>query len=215
MKKKITVKTILISLFGIFLVSMGVAFNNCAGLGNDSVGIVYDGIRSITGMNAEQLGMASNVVNVALIVLLFLLARRYISVGTFVYIIPYGTFVKVGTMIYHAVFTSDGMTVKSVASVLGCLLLYFGVAIYITLDIGVDPFTGIVLFLRDVTKKQYRYVKIGFDICMIILGTVLGGKLGVVTFVTALTAGPVIQFFSEQLKKSEWLMRGVEIEKNA
>ena len=215
MKKKITFQTISAALFGIFLISMGVAFNNCAGLGNDSVGIVYDGIRSITGMSAEQLGMASNFVNVALIILLFIVARRYISVGTFIYIIPYGTFVKIGTLLYHGVFKVDTMAMKITASVMGCLLLYFGVAIYITLDIGVDPFTGIVLFLRDITKKQYKYVKIIFDIAMIVLGTVLGGKLGAVTFITAFTAGPVIQFFSEQLKKSKWLMRGAESENNA
>jgi hypothetical protein len=44
-------------------------------------------------------------------------------------------------------------------------------------------------------------VKIGFDLTMIVLGTVLGGKLGAVTIVTALTAGPVIQFFSNFWKK--------------
>ena len=36
---------------------------------------------------------------------------------------------------------------------------------------------------------------------MIILGTVLGGKLGAVTIITALTAGPVIQFFSGELHR--------------
>jgi uncharacterized membrane protein YczE len=81
------------------------------------------------------------------------------------------------------------------------MLLYIGVSIYITVDIGVDPFTGLVLVLRDNLKKEYRFVKIGFDLTMIVLGTVLGGKLGAVTIVTALTAGPVIQFFSNFWKK--------------
>lgn len=84
---------------------------------------------------------------------------------------------------------------------LGCVLLSLGVAIYITVDIGVDPFTGVVLVLRDVLKKEYRYVKIGFDLTMVILGTLLGGRLGVVTVVTALAVGPVIQFFTRLLKK--------------
>ena len=87
---------------------------------------------------------------------------------------------------------------------MGCVLLSLGVAIYITVDIGVDPFTGVVLVLRDVLKKEYRYVKIGFDVTMVILGTLLGGRLGVVTVVTALAVGPVIQFFTKILKKY-WL----------
>ena len=87
---------------------------------------------------------------------------------------------------------------------IGCSLVCLGVAVYITVDIGVDPFTGIVLVLRDRLKKEYRYVKIGFDMTMIAVGTVLGGKLGLVTIITAFAVGPVIQFFSGLLKKY-WL----------
>ena len=47
-------------------------------------------------------------------------------------------------------------------------------------------------------------MKIGFDVTMVILGTLLGGRLGVVTVVTALAVGPVIQFFTKVLKKY-WL----------
>ena len=64
-----------------------------------------------------------------------------------------------------------------------------------------DPFTGLVLVLWGVIKKEYRYVKIGFDLAMVVLGTVLGGKLGVVTVVTALAVGPIIQIFMGVLKK--------------
>lgn len=198
---KITGKSIIAALIGILLVGVGIAFNNCAGLGNDPVGIVYDGIRNAGGMSQEQLGMASNIVNVVLLVLLFFIGRRYVSIGTFVYLLPYGFCVDAGNYLYHQMAFSEGMRAKIAFSAAGCLLLYLGVSIYIAVDIGVDPFTGLVLVLRDKLKKEYRTVKIGFDIAMIILGTVLGGKLGAVTIVTALTAGPVIQFFSGTVKK--------------
>lgn len=200
-KRKITGKSILAAAFGVLLVGVGVAFNNCAGFGNDPVGIVYDGIRSISGMNQAQLGMASNVVNIVLLVFLFFVGRRYVSVGTFVYLLPYGFCVDLGNFLYGLHGASEDIWVRVVFSMLGCVLLSLGVAIYITVDIGVDPFTGVVLVLRDVLKKEYRYVKIGFDLTMVILGTLLGGRLGVVTVVTALAVGPVIQFFTRLLKK--------------
>ena len=199
---KVTAKSVLIALIGILLVGVGVAFNNCAGLGNDPVGIVYDGIRNVTGMGAEQLGLASNIVNLSLALLVFFTGRKYISVGTLVYFLPYGFFVELGILLYQLLAPeTGGLAVQIAFSVVGCLLLYLGVAVYITMDIGVDPFTGIVLVIRDAVKKEYRIVKIIFDITMIILGTVLGGKLGAVTIITALTAGPVIQFFSEELHR--------------
>ncbi len=200
-KRKITGKSILAAAFGVLLVGVGVAFNNCAGFGNDPVGIVYDGIRSISGMNQAQLGMASNAVNIVLLVFLFFVGRRYVSVGTFVYLLPCGFCVDLGNFLYGLHGASEDIWVRVVFSVLGCVLLSLGVAIYITVDIGVDPFTGVVLVLRDVLKKEYRYVKIGFDLTMVILGTLLGGRLGVVTVVTALAVGPVIQFFTRLLKK--------------
>ncbi|MDO5425110.1 MAG: DUF6198 family protein [Eubacteriales bacterium] len=203
-KRKITAKNIISALVGVLLVGVGVAFNNCAGLGNDPVGIVYDGIRSISGMTAEQLGTASNLVNIGLMVVLFFVGRRYISLGTFLYFIPYGFFVDFGKFLYSHLAFSEGMASRIGFSVAGCLLLYLGVAIYIAVDMGVDPFTGVVLVLRDVLKKEYRYVKIGFDITMIVVGTLLGGRLGVVTIVTAVTAGPVIQYFTGLVKKY-WL----------
>lgn len=199
---KVTARSVLIALIGVLLVGVGVAFNNCAGLGNDPVGIVYDGIRNVTGMGAEQLGLASNIVNLSLALLVFFTGRKYISVGTLVYFLPYGFFVELGILLYQFLAPeTGGLAVQIAFSVVGCLLLYLGVAVYITMDIGVDPFTGIVLVIRDAVKKEYRIVKIIFDITMIILGTVLGGKLGAVTIITALTAGPVIQFFSGKLHR--------------
>lgn len=208
--KKITIQQLLAALVGIFFVSVGVAFNNCAGWGNDSIGMLYDGIRVAFGMTAEQLGMASNVVNVMLAVVLFIVARRYISVGTLVYLLPYGFFVSIGTSIYPMIFVSDTVGVRILGSVTGCLLLYLGVAIYIILDIGVDPFTGTVLFLSDITKKQYKYLKIAFDFTIIVIGTLMGGKLGIVTFITATAAGPMIQFFASSIRKWNWFMTHIK-----
>ncbi|MCI5872613.1 MAG: hypothetical protein PUJ55_15560 [Clostridiales bacterium] len=195
---------ILAAIVGVFLIGVGVAFNNCAGLGNDPVGIVYDGMRNAAGLSVEQLGMASNAVNIFLVLLLCVIGRRYISIGTIIYFLPYGFFVSIGERIYRMLLHTETMAVRIGFSVLGCLLLYLGVAIFIVVDIGVDPFTGIVLVICDKVKREYRFVKVAFDISMIILGTALGGTLGVVTVATALTGGPVIQFFKSRI---QWLFQ--------
>ncbi len=211
MKKKINVNipAIILAFVGIVLVGVGVAFNAAAALGNDPVGIMYDGIRSFLGLTSEELGLASNLVNIALMVLVFFTGRHYINIGTFVYIIPYGFIVSLGGKLYHLIFQVQTFPIQVLGAVIGCLLLYTGVAMYITADIGLDPFTGVVMVLRDRLKKEYRYVKIGFDISCILIGTLLGGKLGVITIITALSAGPVIQFLSDQMNKVREKLRGI------
>lgn len=200
--KKITINQVLAALLGVFFMAVGLALNNHAGLGNDPVGIIYDGIRSVANLSAEQLGIASNGVNVALVVLLFFIGRRYISIGTLIYFLPYGLFVNMGKgFCMHFFPVVETLAVKIEISILGCLLLYLGIAIYIVVDIGTDPFTGLVLVIRDRVKKEYRIVKIAYDVMLIILGTLMGGKLGVVTVVTALLGGPIIQAYIDLIHR--------------
>ena len=72
---------IVLAAAGIVMVGMGVAFNAAAALGNDPVGIVYDGIRNTAQLSAGQLGMASNIVNIVLMILVFCLDRHYVNIG--------------------------------------------------------------------------------------------------------------------------------------
>lgn len=189
------------ALAGVFFIGVGVAFNNCAGLGNDSVGIVYDGIRTSLGISQAQLGQVSNAINGGLLVLLLFTGRKYVSIGTLVYFVPYGTCINIGNKLYEILANGGGAATQIAFSAAGCFLLYLGVAMFITMDIGVDPFTGVVLLLAETTKKEFRIVKMIFDFAMIILGWSLGGKAGMVTIITALTAGPGIQYFAGILRK--------------
>lgn len=198
---KINLKRILFALVGIMLVGIGIAFNSSSKLGNDPIGIVYDGVRNALSLSQEQFGTAINFVNWGLIVVLFFIGRKYINIGTFIYILPYGLFVSLGNKLYNMIFVSDNIVVRWISVIMGCIILYLGVAIFIVVNIGLDPFTGLVMLICDKVKKEYRTVKIVFDIFMIILGVVLGGTLGLITIITAFSAGPLIQFFTKTISK--------------
>jgi len=198
---RINYKVIIAATFGVFLTALGVALNNCSGLGNDPVGMVYDGIRSVAKLNHEQLGTASNFVNIILIILLLFIGKRYVHIGTLISVITYGSFVNIGTEIYNYFNITNTVINNCITSAIGCTLIYIGVSIFITMDIGVDAFTGVVLVISDKTGLDFKRTKIAFDLSMIVVGTVLGGKLGAITFITAFTAGPAIQFFVSKFKK--------------
>lgn len=200
MKNKNSKVKILFGLLGIFLVGIGVAFNASTMLGNDPIGIVYDGVRNIANLSNEELGIASNVVNYGLIVLLLLIGKRYVNVGTFIYILPYGFFVEIGAKLYSIIAISETFWFRSLAGVIGCLALYTGVAIFIVMDIGLDPFTGIVMVMKEKLKWDYKKAKILFDVTMVTVGTLLGGQLGIITLATALSAGPIIQLLANKIK---------------
>ena len=193
-------KRVLLTCIDIFLAAVGVAFNAGAGFGNDPVGIFYDGIRAALNLSAAALGTASNVVNVALTVLLFFIGRKYVNVGT---------------MLYPILFSGDGISTRVFAAVVGCVLLYTGIAMIVTADVGMDPMTGIAMVIADKLHLEFRQAKWIFDGTMTVLGFILGGTLGVITIITALTAGPSIQFIAGLMKKMKRTDAAIMPEKEA
>lgn len=199
MKNRINLKKVLVTLVGILLIGTAVAFNAGASLGNDPVGIFYDGIRCLLNLEPAQLGTASNVVNILLILLLLVIGRHYVNLGTVIYIIPYGFCVTIGSNLYSMIFTSEALMVRIFASALGCTLLCLGVAVFIVADIGLDPMTGVTMVLKEKLGWDYKKAKWLFDGTLTTIGFLCGGKFGVITVITFLVCGPIIQWMTAKV----------------
>ncbi|MGJ0707362.1 YczE/YyaS/YitT family protein, partial [Enterococcus avium] len=163
MKSKLT----LYSLLGVFSVCIGIAFLNNTLLGNDPIGVFYDGIREFSGFSQPELGKVSNYINIILLVFLFVCGRNYFSVGTFLYLIPYGSFISIGSRVYTWLFVNIDSSFRIIISILGCLLYYFGISLFIACNIGTDPFNGFVFAIQDKIGWSLRKVKISLDILLV------------------------------------------------
>jgi uncharacterized membrane protein YczE len=190
-----------VALSGVILVGFGLAFNSAGMLGNDAVAVLYDGVRNGVGFQADKLGLVTNLVNIIFLAIVFMVNRKYINIGTFIYALPLGNFISIGFKILEMLNIPGTLGGRILTSFLGCAMLFLGVGIFIAVDIGMDPCTGVVMLIRDKIGGQYRSAKIVFDICSILIGFTLGGKLGAVTVVAAFIAGPTIQKVSEVFSK--------------
>lgn len=199
--ENLSAKSVVISLIGIFFISVGVAFNSNTALGNDPIGIFYDGIRAILGLELSQLGFISNFINIGLLLVLFFLNRKLINIGTFLYMIPYGFFVSIGTKLHPMIFTNDALTTRLLCGASGIALIYVGLGMFIASNIGVDAFSGFFLTIAEKTGWSIQRSKITMDICLTIIGFALGGTFGLITVVCAATCGPAVQFLTAFFKK--------------
>jgi uncharacterized membrane protein YczE len=86
-------------------------------------------------------------------------------------------------------------------------MLFLGIGIFIAIDIGMDPCTGVVMIVRDKINREYKISKVICDIFTLVLGFTFGGKTGAVTIIAALIAGPTIQKVSEVFHKTvfKWI----------
>ncbi len=195
------VQDILLAILGAVLCGLGCGFVNFASWGMDSIGLFYDGIRNVLNLSPDQIGYASYIVCFLLSLFLWFADRKYVSFGSIIYILVYGVCANWGTAFWGWVNPGDGKVVTLLIALLGLLILYIGLAVYITIDIGVDAFTGVVLWICDITHKKMAIVKIIFDLLLVLIGYLLGGSIGYLTPVTILIGGPCISFLQKRFMK--------------
>lgn len=69
-------------------------------------------------------------------------------------------------------------------------------------DIGIDPWTAIVLILSEKTQKPFKLIKIILDAITLVFGWLMGGVVGLITLFCVFVGGPIIQKSAELLDKS-------------
>lgn len=195
-----SVGDVILTVIGAILCGLGCGFINYASLGMDAIGLFYDGIRSILDLSPNQIGTASYIVCFILSVFLWFADRKYVNIGSIIYIIMYGAFANIGTVMWEKLTPGSSIYLNALISALGLLILYIGLGIYIAVDIGVDAFTGVMLWLSNITHKDMKYVKIAFDLGLAVIGFLLGGTLGIVTPVSIIIGGPCISFLTRHIQ---------------
>ncbi|CDB23508.1 putative uncharacterized protein [Clostridium sp. CAG:557] len=201
-------KKVIFAFLGVILMGIGIAFNACANLGSDPISVFSYGIHSFGGVN---LGTAFNVTNYTLLFIVLIFGRRYINIGTLIHTLFLGIFVNLGGDLYLAVKNFllilngfNDIAFRVIMAIIACFLLFFGTAMLIAADIGLDVWTGLAMILRDQTHKEYKFFRVAIDIFSLVVGFFLGGSaaIGVTTVLAALFGGPIIQNFVNLIKKS-------------
>ncbi len=195
------IKRIIFALLGDIFIGLAISFNASARLGNDPISVFFDGLRNAMGLPMEKLGVASNIACYTLLVLVFIIEKSYVNIGTFIYVLPLGFFVNLGVRIYDLLNIPNLIIFRILMSTIGCFLLFLGIALFIVAEIGLDSWTGLVMIIKDKTKKPYKIVKILVDILTLLVGFILGGKVGIVTVFAAILGGPIINYFVEIMNK--------------
>lgn len=191
--KKVIVCTVSLALLGI-----GCGINIVTSLGADPITVFYDGLSKVTGLSV---GFTASILNAILIVTVFCIKRKYINIGTVIYLFILGIFIDFGIWFYNCLEIPQTFFIRLVVSLIGCLICFIGLGGYMSADVGIDPWTALAIIVSEKTNKSFKLVKIYLDIITLILGWIMGGTLGIITIFCALVGGPVIQKSSELLDK--------------
>lgn len=185
---------LLVCIFSIVILGISIAFNTKASLGTDAIAVFFNGVSTFCHID---LGLATNIINCILTVVVILIDRKYISVGTVIYALVLGPSITFGVRLYGAMGITDDYLPRFLVSALGVLLAIIGLGLFISTNIGIDPWSALAIISGNKLGKPFGLMKVIIDLFALTLGFVMGGRVREITFISAFVSGPCIQKVSE------------------
>lgn len=190
----------LMSLIGITLISFGAALSQTMNMGLDPFTAINTGASELLGFT---LGNYQLFVNAAILAIILFFDRKIIGWGTIFNLVLVGYMIEFFISMLESFIdpTQFAFIVQLLITVVAILIFTFGVALYMDADLGVSPYDAIAPVITDRVSASYKTVRMIQDIIVVITAWILGGPVGVSTFITGFMAGPLIDFFSNRFTR--------------
>lgn len=201
-----TLIRVLILLVGLTIAHFGVTLFLLADLGADPFNVLVQGIfRTLSTMNGFQLlthGYTHIAICFLIILVLLVVDRSYIKIGTILCMICGGPIIDVFTGLLGGFLSGGrGLWIKLPVLAAGCVILAFGMTIVIKSDAGTGPNDLVALVISDKSHAKFALVRVVVDVSFVAVGFLLGGVFGVGTLICAGLVGPVAGFLFPRVEK--------------
>lgn len=190
---------VVLLLIGLWIAHLGVTLFLQTNLGSDPFNVFVQGLfRAIPW--PEWAGMTHGrvhlLVSLLIMVVLLVVDRSYVGIGTVLCMALGGPIIDVYTL-WLAPFLNETLplAVRVPMLAVGCVILAFGMTIVIRSQAGTGPNDLVAVVLSDKSGKPFGPVRIGVDLTFALVGFALGGVVGIGTIICAFLVGPVAQLF--------------------
>ena len=221
------VKRLVLFFIGMSIIQFGVALFLKTSIGSDPFTVFTQGLAtvlnktgiqnlSIVNLIAGKPEVTPGVANMIILILLFIgilmIDRKRIKLGTIICVIGVGPIIDLGVKaVSYFPVESANILIKMLLVLFGCFIIAVGFSILSASDIGVAPNDIVPFIIQDKLKFQYRWIRICLDATFLIVGFILGGKVGVGTIISMLAIGPFIQLCLPYGKKVvDFIINGKE-----
>lgn len=196
--REMAVRVVLL-LIGLWIAHLGVTLFLQTNLGSDPFNVFVQGLfRAIPW--PEWAGMTHGrvhlLVSLLIMVVLLVVDRSYVGIGTVLCMALGGPIIDVYTL-WLAPFLNETLplAVRVPMLAVGCVILAFGMTIVIRSQAGTGPNDLVAVVLSDKSGKPFGPVRIGVDLTFALVGFALGGVVGMGTIICAFLVGPAAQLF--------------------
>ena len=191
--KEITLRLVLL-FTGLVIAHLGVTLFLLTELGADPFNVFVQGIfrtlRNFLGMLTH--GYTHVSICIIIILLLLIIDKSYIKIGTVVCMVFGGPIIDFFTRILNTfIHAGNPFALRIATLAAGCVILAFGMTIVIKSDAGTGPNDLVAIVISDKLSKPFGRVRIIVDFCFVAIGFLLGGAVGIGTIISAFLVGPI------------------------
>ena len=198
--EKVTFKRVFNYIFGLFLITLGVAFSIKSGLGSTPVASVPYSLNLILGID---LGITTLMFQIFLVCLELVLLRgdfkRKHFLQVFVSLI-FGAFTSFSISLMAFVPSADNLMVAFLMSFISVFLIALGIFFYVPTNIVPVSVEGAIQAIAIVTNNPFPKIKICFDVTVVLSSLILSyiflgnfGSVGIGTIIGAVFIGYVVK----------------------
>lgn len=195
-----TVWRLIILFVGLTIAHLGVTMFLLADLGADPFNVLVQGLfkilSGVTGWAFLTHGRVHIAVCFVIIIVLLIVDRSYIKLGTVVCMVFGGPIIDFFSLLLSPLFEAvDSFAVMLLLLALGCVILAYGMTIVIKSNAGTGPNDLVAVVISDKIKKKFSIIRVIVDFSFVAAGFLMGGVFGIGTLVCAFLVGPVAGVF--------------------
>ena len=197
---KETVLRAIILFIGLLIAHLGVTLFLLADLGSDPFNVLVQGLfhslETLTGFPFLTHGRVHIAVCFLIILVLLVVDRTYVKLGTIICMICGGPIIDMYSFILAPILADMSSLVERLLMlVAGCVILAYGMTIVIKSDAGTGPNDLVAVVISDKLHSKFGITRIVVDVCFVAVGYLLGGLVGIGTIICAFCVGPVASYF--------------------
>lgn len=199
--EKLTAKRIFNYIFGLYLITLGVAFSIKSGLGSAPVSSIPYAMNLIW---AVEIGVATFIFHALLVVIELILLKKDFKKKHFLQVfvgVLFGAFTSFSVSLMYFISPANNFIIALVMIVVSIFLIALGLFFYVPTNIIPLSVEGVTQAVAIVTNKPFPTIKVYFDICVVTTSLVLSfiflgdfGSVGIGTVLGALFVGTTVKY---------------------
>lgn len=175
-------------MLGFILCASSTIFMLNSNLGLSPWDVFHQGISNVTGLTIGEANILSSII----VILIGILLKQRIGLGTLLNIIMIGKFVDIINN-SNLIPIANNLWMGIIMMIIGMFVMGYGCYLYIGCELGCGPRDGVMVGLSSKLKKPIKIVRGSIEIFVLIIGIILGGKFGIGTLISAFAIGYCIQ----------------------